>query len=108
MGLLDNENKQTVALDRNKLRRSVDSTLKGGSNINLTAHITAVYFDGRIESTLVQFKTSDGIQRPRTLREDHDSMVGYPEEVFLGHVTIPESEQATGKNIATKMFTFKA
>ena len=63
--------------------------------------IRAIAFDARKDQTLTHIETATGSKRPRIVAEDHEAIVGWPGEVFLG-VVYPEP--ATGAEVARLVY----
>lgn len=90
-------------LNRSKLRRERKrrrTELKKESTNNLK--VTAVYFDGRKDRTLVMEKKGNTFHKKYIL-EEHIVLIAEPESIYLGHVT-PSSGNA--KNIKSSIFDF--
>jgi hypothetical protein len=90
-------------IDRNKVRRIRQSNrkkLRTGAHDTLTA--TAIYFDGRKDSTYIMDQTGEKHRR-RKIVEEHISLVSEPGSEYIGHYT-PVTGSSFG--LTTGLLTF--
>ena len=62
-----------------------------------------MFFDGRKDLTLFKAKV-DNRWYSKTRKEDHYVLVGEPEMVYLGHITL---ERGTGAEIADGLYKYE-
>ena len=93
------ENRKPVYIDRSTLVRAQELARSKPAPVGL--EIRAISFDARKDQTLTLVDDLSGSKRPRIVAEDHEAIVGWPGEVFLG-VVYPEP--ATGAEVARLVF----
>lgn len=106
IGVVTPENKEKV-IDPNKIQRGKQSLskhiLKETSTTLQQKKLKAIYFDGRIDSTLVIERKQDDTYYRTTQKEEHIVLVEEPESRYLGHVT---PSAGTGESISKAMLSF--
>jgi len=85
VGLITNEDKTSV-IDRNKLRRERLKKRRKLQHEQTLDVLRGLYFDGRKDKTLEQFKQGTKYHR-KTIVEEHLSLVQEPGSKYIGHVT---------------------
>ena len=82
----------SMVVDRNKIRRQRKKVRETIQSLSSGVSITALYFDGRKDKTLVLKKHGKKFYR-RTVMEEHYVLVQEPDCKYLGHIT-PKSSSA--------------
>jgi hypothetical protein len=85
VGVITNEDKTSV-IDRSKLRRERHKKRKKLQHEQTLDVLRGLYFDGRKDKTLEQFKQGTKYHR-KTIVEEHLSLVQEPGSKYIGHVT---------------------
>ena len=106
MGWLTDENKETMTVDKCKLRRwrrkGRDEATKREEESISSKPVTSLYFDGKKDATLTRQQKGDKFYT-KTVIEDHYVMLEEPGSAFLGH-EVPYSGH--GISIGLKTFRF--
>lgn len=86
--------KSSKVIDRSKIRRERKKVRKDLQCIDSNQPITAIYFDGRKDKTLVMTKTHNTSHR-KTITEEHISIISEPDSKYIGHLSINSGNAAT-------------
>lgn len=100
VGLITNEDKTSV-IDRNKLRRERLKKRKKLQHEQTLDVLRGLYFDGRKDKTLEQFKQGTKYHR-KTIVEEHLSLVQEPGSKYIGHVTTKSGTALSIENSISK------
>ena len=88
---------QHLIIDHSKLRRERlkyrQARCQSHYDNQSEEEITAIYFDGRIDWTMIKSVNADGSSRSRKCREEHYVLVSEPGGRYISHVT-PDSSKA--------------
>ena len=80
-------------VDRSKIRREKKKEREKLQELSTGCSLRGLYFDGRKDDTLISQESKAGRLRLLKIKEEHISLVGQPEEEYLGHTT-PSSGHA--------------
>lgn len=98
LNVIGAENSSSV-IDRSKIRRERKKVRKELNSIGCEKILTALYFDGRKDKTLVM-TTHENTSRRKTITEEHISMISEPNSEYIGHLSIESGKAANiQKNI---------
>lgn len=100
VGLITNEDKTSV-IDRNKLRRERLKKRKKLQHEQTLDVLRGLYFNGRKDKTLEQFKQGTQYHR-KTIVEEHLSLVQEPGSKYIGHVTTKSGTALSIENSISK------
>ena len=97
---LVNETDQTMIIDKNKIRRERNAfrnkLINDSQQPNDTDEpITAIYFDGRKDQTLVHLEDAKGLKH---IKEEHYVLVEQPHGEYLTHLTLQSGSAAAISN----------